>query len=89
MGHSLEQDGSYQKILLLIGPPRSGKGTTGRVHRCFLEEFNVAGPTLSSLGGEFGLQPFFNKFLSIIADARLDGCKGKSLVAYRLLTKRR
>lgn len=86
MGHSLEQDGSYQKILLLIGPPRSGKGTIGRVHRHLLGEFNVAGPTLSSLGGEFGLQPLLNKLLSIIADARLDGCKDKSLVVERLLS---
>jgi hypothetical protein len=34
---------------------------------------NVAGPTLSSLGGEFGLQPLIGKPLAVVSDARFSG----------------
>ncbi|WP_152977769.1 hypothetical protein [Bradyrhizobium pachyrhizi] len=34
---------------------------------------NVAGPTLSSLGGEFGLAPLLGKTLAVISDARFVG----------------
>ena len=58
MGYLLIQDTRQHKILLIVGPPRSGKGTIGRILHELLGNFNVVGPTLSSLGGEFGLQPF-------------------------------
>ena len=42
-------DTSQQKILFVIGPRRSGKGTIARVLRALLGDKNVAGLTLSSL----------------------------------------
>lgn len=86
VGYLLTQDTSQHKILLLIGPPRSGKGTIGRVLHELLGTFNVAGPTLSSLGGEFGLQPLINKMLATISDARLNGRGNNSLITERLLS---
>ena len=50
VGYLLTQDTRQHKILLIVGPPRSGKGTIGRVLRELLGHENVVGPTLSSLG---------------------------------------
>ena len=55
---------------MMVGPKRSGKGTIARVLRKLIGERNVAGPTLSSLGGPFGLQPLLGKSGAIISDAR-------------------
>jgi putative DNA primase/helicase len=46
---------------------------------------NVAGPTLSSLAGEFGLAPLLGKPLAVIADARLSG-RNSTIVVERLLS---
>ena len=52
MGYTLTPDTSLQKILLCIGPPRSGKGTVYRIQADLLGSNSVAGPTMSSLGRE-------------------------------------
>lgn len=85
-GYLLIQDTRLHKILLIVGPPRSGKGTIGRILRELLGHFNVVGPTLSSLGGEFGLQPLLNKMLALISDARLNGKGSNSVIIERLLS---
>jgi putative DNA primase/helicase len=85
MGLLLTQNTSFHKILLMIGPPRSGKGTIGRILRAMLGHENVVGPTFSSLGGEFGMQPLLNKTLAVIADARVGG-KGGNIIVERLLS---
>jgi putative DNA primase/helicase len=46
-----------QKIFVMIGPPRGGKGVIARVETALIGKRNVCGPTLNSLGGEFGLAP--------------------------------
>lgn len=72
-GYCLLPDTSRQKILIAIGPRRSGKGTVARILTALVGEGNVAGPTLSSLANEFGLQQLLGKTLAIFADARLNG----------------
>lgn len=86
IGYLLTQDTRQHKILLMVGPPRSGKGTIGRVLRELLGHFNVAGPTLSSLGGDFGLQPLLNQTLALISDARLNSKGTHSIIIERLLS---
>jgi putative DNA primase/helicase len=54
-GYVLSGRTDLHKILLLIGPTRSGKGTIARVLGALLGKGNVAGPTLASLGTNFGL----------------------------------
>ena len=44
-GYSLIVDTSQQKMLLLVGPRRSGKGTIGRILTRLVGEANVVGPT--------------------------------------------
>lgn len=70
-GYLLTIDTSLQKILLLLGPRRSGKGTIARIIAEMVGKFNVAGPTLSSLATNFGLWPLLGKSVGIISDARL------------------
>ena len=73
-----------QKILLLVGPTRGGKGAIARVLGQLVGPENVAGPTLSSLGNDFGLAPLLGKPLAVISDARLSG-RNTSTVVERLL----
>lgn len=70
-GYLLTVDTSQQKALLVIGPPRSGKGTILRVLRQLLGATNVAAPTLAGLGGAFGLQGLVGKLAALISDARI------------------
>jgi putative DNA primase/helicase len=86
MGLQLVADTTYQKILMLIGPPRSGKGVKMRVMRSVVGEANCAGPTLAGLGTNFGLWPLIGKPTAIINDARLDGRTAQALVTERLLS---
>lgn len=73
MGYCLTADTSQQKMLLLVGPRRSGKGTIGRILTRLVGAGNVVGPTTSSLAGNFGLQPLIEKSLAIVSDARFGG----------------
>ncbi|MCG3180457.1 MAG: hypothetical protein BIFFINMI_02818 [Phycisphaerae bacterium] len=72
-GYCLTVDTSQQKMLLLLGPKRCGKGTIGRVLTRLVGAGNVAGPTTSSLAGPFGLQPLIGKSVAIVSDARFKG----------------
>ncbi|MEM7577507.1 MAG: phage/plasmid primase, P4 family, partial [Planctomycetota bacterium] len=73
MGYCLVGDTSHQKMLLMVGPRRSGKGTIGRVIAKLIGEGNVCGPTTSGLASNFGLQPLIGKSLAIVSDARFSG----------------
>ncbi len=84
-GYLLTPDTRQQKMLLLVGPKRSGKGTIGRVLAQLLGQENIAGPTLSGLTQNFGLQPLLDKQLAIISDARLSGRADQAAVVERLL----
>jgi putative DNA primase/helicase len=86
IGYLLTPDTRQQKILLLVGPKRSGKGTIARLIRGLIGEQNVACPTLSSLGANFGLWPLLGKGVAMIQDARLSGRTDATAVAERLLS---
>jgi putative DNA primase/helicase len=84
-GYCLTLDTSQQKILTLVGPKRSGKGTIARVLSMIVGEDSVAGPTMSSLSNQFGLEPLITKSLAIISDARIGARTDKSAIVERLL----
>jgi putative DNA primase/helicase len=75
-----------QKIFLLVGPKRSGKGTIGRVLTGLLGPHNVAAPTLASMATNFGLSPLIAHPLALISDARLPRQIDASIVVERLLS---
>jgi putative DNA primase/helicase len=72
------------KIFLTVGPTRGGKGVIARVLSEMIGRRNVCGPTLNSLGGDFGLAPLIGKSLAIISDARFIG-RNSGIVVERLL----
>ena len=72
-GYLVIGDTSQQKMFLVVGPKRSGKGTIARVLKGLLGAHNVAGPTLSSFATNFGLAPLIGKSVAVISDARLGG----------------
>ena len=84
-GYLLTPDTRQQKILMLVGPPRAGKGTIARVLTALLGQKNVAGPMLTSFKSNFGLQPLIDRPLAIIADARMPGHDNTAIVE-RLLS---
>jgi len=73
-GYVLSGRTDQQRILLVVGPTRAGKGVITRV----LTELvggrrNVAAPTLAALGTNFGLSPLIGRTLAVVSDARLGG----------------
>lgn len=70
IGYLVSGRTDQQKIASLIGLPRSGKGTINRVIAALLGKHAVAGPTLGSLIGPFGLEPLLGKSLATFADVK-------------------
>ena len=85
-GYALTPDTRFQKIFLLVGPPRSGKGVTARVLRCLIGERNTCSPTLAAFGRDFGKHVLINKTLAIVSDARISGRTDTAAVAETLLS---
>jgi putative DNA primase/helicase len=85
-GYVLSNDTSLQKMFMLVGPKRSGKGTIARVLTGLLGRHNVAAPTLAGLTMNFGLQTLIGKPLAVISDARLGSRADSSIAVERLLS---
>ena len=86
MGYLLVPDTKLQKIMMLIGPRRSGKGTIARIVTALVGPENTCNPTLASLGTQFGLSPLLGKLAAIITDARLSGRTDLAQVVENLLS---
>jgi putative DNA primase/helicase len=86
IGYLLGGDTSQQKMFLLCGPKRGGKGTIGRVLTGLLGAHHVAAPTLASLSTNFGLSPLIGKPLALVSDARLSTKADSKIVVERLLS---
>jgi putative DNA primase/helicase len=84
-GYVISGRTDLQKIFLNVGPTRGGKGVIARVLTALVGRQNMAGPTLNSLGGEFGLAPLIGKVLGVISDARFGG-RDSNIVIERLLS---
>ncbi len=85
-GYVLAGGTELQKMLLVVGPKRSGKGTLARVLTGLLGAHNVAAPTLAGLTGNFGLQVLVGKPLAIVSDARLGSRADTTIAVERLLS---
>ena len=84
-GYVLSGDIRQHKILILVGPPRSGKGTIARVLAALVGARHVAGPTMGELAQNFGLASLIGKKLAVVADARFTG-RDLMVAVERLLT---
>lgn len=85
-GYFLTGDTSQQKLFMLQGLKRSGKGTIARVLKALLGDDATVNPTLDSLEETFGLAPFVGKSVAIIGDARLGGRSEQAQIVERLLS---
>ena len=85
-GYALTPDTSQQKIMLVVGPRRAGKGVLSRVLRGVVGKANTCSPTLASLARPFGLQSLLGKTVAIVEDARLSSKTDAAIVTERLLT---
>ena len=86
VGYIIGGDTRQQKIFLIAGPKRSGKGTIGRVMTGLLGKHNVAAPTLAGMATNFGLSPLVDRPLALISDARLSTRADTHVVVERLLS---
>jgi putative DNA primase/helicase len=86
LGVLLTADTSAHKILLLVGPPRSGKGTIIWALAELAGVSNVSATTFAALGESFGLEDLLGKRVAVIPDARLSGRSDVGAVVERLLS---
>lgn len=73
------------KMLLVIGPKRSGKGTLARVMTALVGAENVGGPSMGDFAKNFGMSDLVDKPLAIVGDARMPST-GEREIVERLLT---
>lgn len=85
-GYLLGSDTDQQKILLAVGPKRSGKGTIARILTALVGQDAVVSPTLASLESNFGIAPLIGKSVAVIADARVGSRADQHAIAERLLS---
>jgi putative DNA primase/helicase len=87
MGYVISNSMAHHKMLWLIGPPRSGKGTIARILRNLIAPGDSCAPTLCSLSDPRGATCMIDKQSAIIGDARLDDRNNnKAAITERLLS---
>ena len=85
-GYAISGDTSMQKIMLLVGPPRAGKGVFANVVSALVGRHNVGAPTLAGMTTNFGLQDLIGKTLAVVSDARLGARSNVAALIERLLS---
>lgn len=85
-GYMLTPDTSQQKMLTIIGPPRSGKGTLVRVLQHLLGPANCCAPKLSAFANQFGAQVLIGKTAAIFPDAKISGRVDAAAITETLLS---
>jgi putative DNA primase/helicase len=85
-GYLLTPDTKHQKILMMVGPKRSGRGTIARVLKALAGSSSVVNPTLSTLARPFGLASFIGKPIAVFPDARLSSRPDNAAIVECLLS---
>jgi P4 family phage/plasmid primase-like protien len=85
-GYMLSTETAAQKILLIVGPKRSGKGTIVSVFMELIGAANVASTSFTSIAGQFGLEPLVGKRVAVMPDARLSSRTDTAPVVERMLS---
>ena len=85
-GYLVSGERHLQKIALLVGPTRAGKGVFANVISALVGRPNVGAPTLQGLTTNFGLQDLIGKSLAVVSDARLGPSANVAALAERLLS---
>lgn len=83
-GYVLSGRTDLHKMLVLLGPPRSGKGLMMRVLTAMIGAAATAGPTMGAFASNFGMSQLIGKALAIVADARVPS-RDKDQILEKLL----
>lgn len=86
MGLCMTSNTSFQKILSLVGPPRSGKGTIIRIITAMLGPDAVVSLGLGDLSREFGLEKLIGSPVAIMPDVRFGNRDNVADAIERLLS---
>jgi len=70
-GYCLSSDTSLQKAMILVGKPRSGKGTIQRILEALVGRDNSTGYSLERLATEFGPSALVNKSVALVGEVEL------------------
>lgn len=85
-GLCLTSNTSFQKILAMIGPPRSGKGTITRTMGNMIGPESVASLGIGDLAREFGLEKLIGVPVAIMPDVRFGSRDNVSDAIERILS---
>ncbi len=85
-GYLLTPDTRQQKILMMVGPKRSGRGTIARVLKALAGASTVVNPTLGTLARPFGLAALIGKPIAVFPDARLSNRPDNAAIVECLLS---
>ena len=85
VGLCMTSDLSFQKILLLVGPRRSGKSTINRIIEALVGTESFHGGSFSSLESNFGMQPLIGKLVASFPDVRVGDRSNSAMIVERLL----
>jgi putative DNA primase/helicase len=86
IGYLLIDDMSLEKILFVIGRPRSGKGTIMKTIIELLGRSSVASPSLNSFADQYFLHSLIGKAAVVIPDVRLSRRADNVVITERLLS---
>lgn len=67
-GYVLSGRTDMHKILMMVGPPRSGKSTIAEVLQALVGKDGHTNPTLPSLAGNFGRMSLIGKLVAVLSD---------------------
>jgi len=85
LGYHLTLDMSFEKMMILRGPPRSGKGTILGILMAMLGDDQVASTGLSALATNFGYAPLVGKAAAFLPDAKVGWKSNISQATEKLL----
>ncbi len=85
-GYLVSGETNLQKMFMLIGVRRGGKGVIGRLIKAIIGTHGIAGVTLRGVSEHFGLEGLLDKRVWLIADARVGRHIDQATVVERLLT---
>jgi len=84
-GYCLSSDVSQEKVYMLLGDKRSGKDTIRHTLQSLLSPTVICGPTLDSMGTNFGMSQLIGKQLAVVGDMRIGSKCDKDLLAEHVL----
>ena len=79
-GYCLTSDTSLQKALILVGKPRSGKGTIQRILGALVGAENSTGFSLERLATEFGCSGLVGKNVALVGELELSANPNRSKI---------